>query len=351
MDRYDDNDDDDDDDASKSKYLLLVSNAMKEGKPEAFTNTLIDEIDGSKSNGKEIAFIDINLPTAWHSTTAVAVAGHAFVFHVDTATATTTSWINFRRGICATNKNMVVFTPNAILGSFPSDTSYDTVRDYIQKGILDPLNVYLDGVALPAGHENAQMTFVGSQSTLVYLEGAVNNGEGLAPNSYVINISFNEKTAAVMSLYPNNFTRNHTFWKDTMEFKQISSSTPRDETHWFQPNNYMQLYVDQPAKLHGETLSENDFQMFYIYMNILEARFVGNKQYRLLAAIPNPGKKDQQHSFSYNYTMNPPIYLPVEKRKHKNIEITVRDDQDRPIFFEWGVTSILVHLRKRYERV
>ena len=131
----------------------------------------------------------------------------------------------------------------------------------------------------------------------------------------------------------------------------IPSSRPsRGDTLWYQANNSMKLWVDIPVKMKDNT-PENTFQMFYVYMSILENRFVGNKEYRLLGAIPNPGKEDPEHAFSYDYTLNPPIYLPIEQRRHKEIEIIVKDDQDRPLFFEWGTTYVLVHIRKRYERV
>ena len=341
--------DDDDDIVFKNKYLLLISNASKEGKPEAFTNTLTEEIDGVTGGRKEIALVNINLPTAWHRTTAAVVTGHAFLLHVPLVSATTLSWINFSNSIRAANPNMTLLARNAILGSFPPSTVYDTVREYIQKGILDPLNVFLDGLALPTEHEDAEMTAVAGEEPLVYLEGAVYNGKNLAPNSYVINILFNAKSAEAISLYPNDFTRTNTFWHDGNDHlvKAITSSTPRGQTLWFRANNYMKLNVDQPAKLHGNTVLDNSFQMFYIYMDILEARFVGNKEYRLLGAIPNPGKESQQNSFSYDYTINPPLYIPIEERTHRAIEITIRDDKDRPVFFEWGVTSLLVHLRKK----
>ena len=341
---YDDDDDDDDDDGS-NRYFLLVSNARADGKPEAFTNTLMKQIEGSKGGVKEAALININLPTCWHGTTADTVAGHAFLLQVDESTGGTASWKNFQNGICSTNDNLVPFADNAILGSFPNDIAYETVREYLQKGILDPQNVYLDAVGLPA--ESAELTYVSAGDPRVYLEGAVNNGKGLAPNSYVINILFNEKTAGAISLYPNDFTNSHTLWKDGNIVKKITSQTPRGQTRWYMANNYMQLFVDQPVKMKKDGSVENNFQMFYIYMSILETRFVGNKQYRLLGAIPNPGKRDQENSFSYDYTVNPPIYLPLEQRSHRQIDIMIKDDQDRPIFFEWGVTSILIHLRSR----
>ena len=342
------NNDDDDNEEFRNRYLLLISNATEDGKPEAFTNTLVDEIDVVKGGPKEVALININLPTTWHSTTNTTVTGHAFLLQVPTNTASTSNWKNFVQGLCASNKYMIPYGDNAILGTFRSATAYDTVREYLQKGILDPINIYLAGVGLPA--ETAKLSTIAGDPR-VYLYGAVNDGKDLEPNSYVINVLLNEKTAAAVSLYPNEFTKSHIFWKNGNHVKAITVSTPRGVTLWYKINNYnMKLWVDIPVKMKNG-LPENTFQMFYIYMSILETRFVGNKQYRLLCAIPNPGKEDPEHAFSYDYTPNPPTYFPIEPRYHERIEITVRDNQDHPVFFEWGTTYALVHIRSKYQRV
>lgn len=80
----------------------------------------------------------------------------------------------------------------------------------------------------------------------------------------------------------------------------------------------------------------------------METRFVGNARFRLLADIPNPGTKDRKTEVSYTYSMPYPIYFPLEARSIKTVDIEIVDE-NREIFFEWGITQFLVHVCRKRE--
>ena len=328
---------DDIDDANQ--YLLLVSNATPDGLPQLFSNTLIDEINGTN---KEMALIHANLPNCWHSIIPDDVADQAFLIKVSRKVSTYAQWKNLIPIMSRNNEHLEPFVSNAMKGTFPTGLSYDSVRDYLTKGIITPVNDRLVVNKLPF--------------TLVKLNPCVSDTRRCleAPEykrlsgGWHLDILVNAKTLAALKIHVNDLPKKNLFWKDNNVIVVVTSSdTPTDDEKWYQisaDSEDLKLYVDIPTAL-PHTKLENRFQMFYVYANNLETRFVGNNQYRLLTTIPEPGSKMRAGKMSYNHRPPYPIYFPMESRIHRKIDIEIKDDNDKPIYFEWGVTQFLVHVR------
>ena len=326
--------DDDVDDANQ--YLLLISNAAKEGLPHLFSNTLINEIDGT---GKEMSLINANLPNCWHSITAEDVADQRFLLKVSRLSSQMATWKNLIPILTRNNDALSPLCSNAMIGTFPSGVSYDSVREYLTKGIITPANNRMVAYKLP--FSLITLTPHGDKTCLDASK--YTRGKG-----WHIDILVNAKTLAALKIPMSDLPDNNFFYKNAnVIIKTSRSSSVQDDQRWYQiscDDGNLKINVDVPTALPHMKL-ENRFQMFYVYADNLENRFVGNNQYRLLTTIPEPSLKSREGKMSYGHRPPYPIYFPLEPRIHKFINIEIKDDNDKPIYFEWGVTSFLVHIR------
>ena len=80
----------------------------------------------------------------------------------------------------------------------------------------------------------------------------------------------------------------------------------------------------------------------YIYCSILKPQIVGNALAPLLQIVSVEGK----YVDTVCRTYITPNYVPVLKNCFREIEICIRDDQNRPIKFEYGKTIIKLHFRR-----
>ena len=326
--------DEDVDDASQ--YLLLISNATKEGLPHLFSNTLINEIDGT---GKEMSLINANLPNCWHSITPEDVADQRFLLKVSRIVSTLAAWKNLIPTITRNNDHLEPLCSNAMIGTFPSGVSYDSVREYLTKGIITPVNNRMVVGKLP--YSLVALTPHGDKACL-----DANQYKG--GSKWHLDILVNAKTLAALRITTSDLPSHNFFYKNNnVIVKTTSSSSAPDDQRWYQiscDSGDFKINVDIPTALPHMQI-ENRFQMFYVYADNLETRFVGNNQYRLLTTIPEPSLKSREGKMSYGHRPPYPIYFPLESRIHKFINIEIKDDNDKPIYFEWGVTSFLVHIR------
>ena len=216
--------------------------------------------------------------------------------------------------------------------------SYDSVRDYLTKGIITPVNNRLVASKVPF--------------TLMELEPfgpkvCIDSSKRKGSNNWALDLLVNVKTLAALKISVNDLPASNFFWKNNNVIAAVTSSTPADAQKWYQiscDQSNLKIYVDIPTAL-PHSKAENRFQMFYVYADNLETRFVGNNQYRLLTTIPEPGPRIRTGKTSFTYRPPYPIYFPMESRIHKQINIEIKDDNDKAIYFEWGVTQFLVHIR------
>ena len=318
-----------------NQYLLLVSNATADGLPHLFSNKLITEIDGTD---KEMGLINANLPNCWHSITPADVSDQRFLLKVRTAVSVYASWRNLIPILTNNYDHLQPFCSNAMIGTFPSGVSYDSVREYLTKGIMAPINNMLVSYKLPFTLINLHQ----------YGEKACLNASRYSRSSWHVDILVNAKALAALKIPQSALPTRNFYYKSGNAIELVtSSSTPTDDQRWYQiscDSANLKVKIDIPTALPHTTL-ENRFQMFYVYAENLETRFVGNNQYRLLTTIPEPSLKSRDGAISYSHRPPYPIYFPMESRIHKSIDVEIKDDQDKPIYFEWGVTSFLVHIR------
>lgn len=89
--------------------------------------------------------------------------------------------------------------------------------------------------------------------------------------------------------------------------------------------------------------SSTTFQQMFVYSNMVKPRFVGSGLHPLLTTIPNVKGDD----VGLLYTPYNPVYVPVEEKQVELIDITILDDNGRPIPFTWGSTAVRLHIRAR----
>ena len=82
----------------------------------------------------------------------------------------------------------------------------------------------------------------------------------------------------------------------------------------------------------------------YVYCNILKPQIVGNALVPLLQIVSVEG----HYVDTVCRTYITPHYIPILKNSFAQIEISIRDDQNRPIKFEYGKTIVKLHFRKIY---
>ena len=85
------------------------------------------------------------------------------------------------------------------------------------------------------------------------------------------------------------------------------------------------------------------FYALYIYCDIVESQILANTQVPLLRIVPTEG----EHGQIINKTFHTPHYLPLLKKQFNSIEISIKDDRNRHVPFEFGKCILKLHFRKR----
>ena len=81
----------------------------------------------------------------------------------------------------------------------------------------------------------------------------------------------------------------------------------------------------------------------FVYMSVLSPRVVGDSLVPLLNIVPLQGSRGEMSYVEYAR----PTYAPVNTTTFSSLEIDIRDSAGRPIPFDGGVTTLLVHFRQR----
>jgi len=81
----------------------------------------------------------------------------------------------------------------------------------------------------------------------------------------------------------------------------------------------------------------------FVYTDIIKSQIVGPSLSPLLKCVPVMGKYGDLVEKNYEN----PQYLEIVSKTIDTISISVRDDQDKPILFEYGKLMLKIHIRKK----
>ena len=85
----------------------------------------------------------------------------------------------------------------------------------------------------------------------------------------------------------------------------------------------------------------------YVYTDIVEHQFVGDKMAQLLRVLPVDWISDQ-HIYHIN---EKPYYIPVTRQRIDHIEISLRTDFGEPLVFESSKVMVKLHFKHVTARV
>ena len=84
----------------------------------------------------------------------------------------------------------------------------------------------------------------------------------------------------------------------------------------------------------------------FVYTGVIQMTIVGNNFAPLLRLIPAIGK--QRGGYVTKHFVNK-YYIPLATHYIKHLTIDLRDSQDHPIDFQSGVTTAVLHFRKKID--
>ena len=101
---------------------------------------------------------------------------------------------------------------------------------------------------------------------------------------------------------------------------------------------------------HRKTLTQGNsivdlrrgFESLYVYSSIVEPRIVGDKIAPLLRIVPITGRHAEMVTAHFDHVQ----YIPVLSREFGSIETEIRDDTGRPVPFEHGKVTVMLHFRR-----
>ena len=85
------------------------------------------------------------------------------------------------------------------------------------------------------------------------------------------------------------------------------------------------------------------FYAMFVYCDIVESQILGNVQVPLLRIVPTEGK----YGDIINTTFQNPHYVPVLKKQFSTVEISIKDDRNRLVPFDFGKCILKLHFRKK----
>jgi len=83
--------------------------------------------------------------------------------------------------------------------------------------------------------------------------------------------------------------------------------------------------------------------IIYIYCDLVEYTTVGDTMAPLLRAVPAQGTFGDIISNVFNF----PHYLPVLKKEFQQIEIAIKNDQNKSLALQYGKTLVKLHFRRK----
>ena len=84
------------------------------------------------------------------------------------------------------------------------------------------------------------------------------------------------------------------------------------------------------------------FESLYVYSSMVEPRVVGDKIVPLLRMVPITGQHGEMVTTRFEHVQ----YIPVMSREFGTIETEIRDDTGRPVPFERGKVTVILHFRR-----
>ena len=85
------------------------------------------------------------------------------------------------------------------------------------------------------------------------------------------------------------------------------------------------------------------FYAMYVYCDLVENQVVGNSLVPLLRTVTIEGQHEEVICTIYNT----PHYLPLARKEFDSIEISINDDQNRPVKFQFGKVIVKLAFRKQ----
>ncbi len=104
--------------------------------------------------------------------------------------------------------------------------------------------------------------------------------------------------------------------------------------------------VEKPPRFVKATFSPDmrgGFDAIYVYCDLVKNQIVGDTLAPLLRVVPVEGRQDQVVCRTYQT----PHYLPLQKTEFSSVEISIKDDQNRPVPFSSGKVVIKLHFKKK----
>ena len=85
------------------------------------------------------------------------------------------------------------------------------------------------------------------------------------------------------------------------------------------------------------------FSSMYVYMDIVDAQFVGDVKVPLLRIVNTEGKYGNNVHASFRNLQ----YVPVKVNAFETIEVNIKNDRDENVSFEFGKSIVSLHFRQR----
>jgi len=231
------------------------------------------------------------------------------------------SWNNIHAESERDRDNFLVFLvePNYI--PIVVDVSpgwYGTVDELfaaIQQGIEEAKKLNLKSLQTTDGTENETPENVDS------IEAALKDGFHLTYDQIRKRVRLNLNTTLIKECFLGKHL-------------QYLLGFPSDQSITFTAEKNLATY---PPDLTGS------FNTLYVYCNLVESQIVGGSLVPLLRTVPIEGKFGD----SINKVFLSPHYLDLRTNSFDTIEISIRDDTDKPVKFNFGKSIVKLHLRKR----
>lgn len=85
------------------------------------------------------------------------------------------------------------------------------------------------------------------------------------------------------------------------------------------------------------------FYALYIYCDLVESQILGNTLVQLLRIVPTEGN----YGDIINTTFHSPHYISVLKKHFNSVQISIKDDQNQLVPFDFGKSILKLHFRKK----
>ncbi len=139
------------------------------------------------------------------------------------------------------------------------------------------------------------------------------------------------------------------FSYDPIEQKMVAFKTSNFSTIIMSPllqymmGFYSRIYSKDETKAKYPVDLRGGVDALYIYCDLVEKQLVGDTLSPLLRIVPVSGKYGEIIEREFVR----PQYVPVLKKEFSSIEISIRNDRDKPVPFNFGKTTVKLHFRRK----